>query len=338
MKKILLLSTGGTIATEKTENGLAPKLTSRELLESVPQVKSFCQVDAVQLFNIDSSNMQPENWVAIAQAIRDRYADYDGFLITHGTDTMVYTAAALSYLIQDSPKPIVLTGSQKSISYRDTDARMNLSDAFLYCCSQGAWGVHIVFGGKVIQGTRARKIRTKSFDAFDSINYPPVAAIRDGRLYYYIREAPAPGGPHFCLGLCPDVFLLKLAPGMDAGIFPALKARYRAMVIESFGVGGVPAYGAFSQGIQDWIDSGRYVVMATQVPGEGSDMAVYEVGYVSKKQYHLMEAYDMTTEAAMVKLMWLLGQGFEKEALRKGFYRPVQQDILTSETGAAWQE
>ncbi len=123
MKHILLISTGGTIATKKTDRGLSPQMTSEEILECVPQVRAFCQVETVQLFNIDSSNMQPENWVAIARTIQARYDEFDGFLITHGTDTMVYTAAALSYLIQDSPKPIVLTGSQKSISYPDTDAR-----------------------------------------------------------------------------------------------------------------------------------------------------------------------------------------------------------------------
>lgn len=329
MKHILLISTGGTIATKKTDHGLSPQITSEEILECVPQVRSFCQVETVQLFNIDSSNMQPENWVAIAKTIQQRYNEFDGFLITHGTDTMVYTAAALSYLIQDSPKPIVLTGSQKSISYPDTDARLNLSDAFTYCASADACGVHVVFGGKVIVGTRARKIRTKSYDAFDSINYPAVASIRDGRFYYYIKEQLGTKGPSFQLNLCPDVFLLRLVPGMDAGIFEYLKTRYEAVVIESFGVGGLPAYGEFSQGIQDWIASGRHLVMATQVPGEGSDMEVYEVGYVSKKQYHLMEAYDMTTEAALVKLMWILGTTKDPNEIRSLFYTPVQNDILT---------
>ena len=131
-KKILLLATGGTIASKKSENGLKPQITPEELLEYIPQVKEFCEVSAIQLLNLDSSNMEPEHWKKIVHAIREYYDAYDGFVIAHGTDTMAYTAAALSYMIQNSTKPIVITGAQKPIDLEITDAKSNLIDSFLY--------------------------------------------------------------------------------------------------------------------------------------------------------------------------------------------------------------
>ena len=125
-KKILLLATGGTIASKKSENGLKPQITPEELLEYIPQVKEFCEVSAIQLLNLDSSNMEPEHWKKIVHAIREYYDAYDGFVIAHGTDTMAYTAAALSYMIQNSTKPIVITGAQKPIDLEITDAKSNL--------------------------------------------------------------------------------------------------------------------------------------------------------------------------------------------------------------------
>ena len=189
MKKILLLATGGTIASKPTAaGGLAPAITSEELLSFVPELAKLCEIDAVQLFSLDSTNVGPEQWQQLVHAIRQNYDAYDGFVIAHGTDTMAYTAAALSYMIQNSAKPVVLTGSQKSIYNRDTDARNNLYRAFVYAVSEGAWGVQLVFDNKVILGTRARKTRTRSFDAFSSIDYPETAVFRDTRLIPFLRR------------------------------------------------------------------------------------------------------------------------------------------------------
>ena len=161
MKHILLIATGGTIASMPTETGLSPKITSEDLLAQVPEIREICRVSAVQLYRLDSTNMRPENWLEIARYIRSQYFDYDGFVITHGTDTMAYASAMLYYLIQNSQKPIVLTGSQLSINERDTDARDNLLAAFRYAADPDACGVHLVFDSKIIAGTRARKNRTK---------------------------------------------------------------------------------------------------------------------------------------------------------------------------------
>ena len=195
MKKILLLATGGTIASKPTAaGGLAPAITSEELLSFVPELAKLCEIDAVQLFSLDSTNVGPEQWQQLVHAIRQNYDAYDGFVIAHGTDTMAYTAAALSYMIQNSAKPVVLTGSQKSIYNRDTDARNNLYRTFLYASSDFSWGVQLVFDNKVILGTRARKTRTKSFNAFSSIDYPETAVFRDMRLIPFLRR-PDPCRP-----------------------------------------------------------------------------------------------------------------------------------------------
>ena len=157
MKKILMIATGGTIASRGGEDGLAPEMDSDGLLGCVPEIRDFCRADSLQIFNIDSTNITPDHWVKIAQTIKDNYGAYDGFVICHGTDTMAYTASVLSYMVQHSPKPIVLTGSQKPIDREDTDARINLRDSFLYAASEKASDVVIVFQGKVIAGTRAKR-------------------------------------------------------------------------------------------------------------------------------------------------------------------------------------
>ena len=149
MKNILMIGTGGTIASEMTPSGLTPELNSTQLLSFVPRIGEMCHVDCVQLYSLDSTNIRPAHWLGVARAVRENYDRYDGFVISHGTDTMAYTAAALSYLIQGSPKPIVLTGAQKPIWFDGTDSKRNLTDAFLYAC-RGCGGVQIVFNGKVI--------------------------------------------------------------------------------------------------------------------------------------------------------------------------------------------
>ena len=186
MKKILTIATGGTIASRQDGSGLTPEMNIDEILARV-SVSDFCEPHAVQLMNVDSTNMTPERWLKIADCIRENYDRYDGFIVLHGTDTMAYTAAALSYLVQNSPKPIVITGSQKPIDRDVTDAKTNLCDAFLYCCHRCAYGVQIVFDGKVIAGTRAKKTRSKSYNAFSSINYPYKAIIQDGKVISYTR-------------------------------------------------------------------------------------------------------------------------------------------------------
>ena len=330
MKNILLIATGGTIASKGTKSGLTPQMSSREILEYIPSINHLCHVDSVQLFNLDSTNILPGHWEAMARTVQENYDKYDGFVILHGTDTMAYTSSALSYLIQNSAKPIVLTGAQRPIDKEITDAKMNLYDSFLYACDDKSRGVVIVFQGQVIAGTRARKIRSKSFNAFSSINFPDVAVIRSNHIIRYIEDPVPKLPPVFSTHMNPRVFSLKLIPGMDAGIIRYLKPHYDALIIESFGVGGIPCYEGdiFMDVRQDWVDDGKILVMTTQVPNEGSDMVIYNVGSRIKEKFDLLEAYDMTPEATVTKLMWLLGEKRSYEQIKSLFYKQINHDML----------
>ncbi len=330
-KRILMIATGGTIACKRSENGLKPVLTSQELLAFVPGAADFCQADAIQVLNIDSTNIRPEHWLMIANAIQEHYHDYDGFVVCHGTDTMAYTAAALSYLIQNSPKPIVITGAQKPIDLEITDAKTNLLDSLSFACCSRAHGVNIVFDGKVIAGTRGKKERTKSYNAFSSINFPYIAAIQDGHIIFYLDDKEHIKKPvQFYQKLNDKVALLKLIPSMDGGVLDYMAAHYDAIIIESFGVGGIPKRetGDFHDAIRRCVQAGKIIVMTTQVTNEGSNMSIYEIGKNIKQQFGLLEAYDMTLEAVVTKLMWIMGQTQQPEKVREMLYQTVNRDIL----------
>lgn len=329
MKKILLIATGGTIASKKTERGLVPAISAEDLLEFVPEIKDLCDIDAIQLFDLDSTNITPDHWLLMKETIRKNYDNYDGFVISHGTDTMAYSAAAASYLIQNSPKPIVFTGSQKSIYNRDTDARTNLYHAFQYAVNEAAFGVHIVFNNLVILGTRARKVRSKSFNAFSSIDFPETAVFKDERLIRY-QDTREKGPVKFYDKLDPHVFVLRLVPGMRADVLKALRQQFHALVIEGFGVGGLPGGedGELLKEVMEWLAHGRLVVFSTQVQHEGSDLSVYEVGRIAKELPGVLEAQDMTPEAVVAKLMWVLGEAKNTEEAGALFQTPVMHDIL----------
>lgn len=326
MKKILLIGTGGTIAAEVTEDGLTPELTTEQLLAHIPAISKICDAACIQLLNLDSTNMEPCHWQRMARCIRDHYDGYDGFVLTHGTDTMAYTAAALSYLVQGSSKPIVLTGAQKPIGFDSTDSKINLADAFRVATEEMP-GVSIVFNGKVILGTRAQKTHSKSFQAFSSINYPYLGVLRDGVLLSYIRQDSLPK-PRFYDTLDTRVALLKLTPGGGRELLDFLFARNDALIIESFGVGGLPEAGGFYESVLHWLERGKLVVLTTQVQNEGSDLTVYHVGHRLKKTPGVLEAFDMTTESVLAKLMWILGQTRDHGEVRRLFYTPVARDIL----------
>ena len=328
MKKILLITTGGTIASIQTNSGLIPGIDGKKLIEYLPNIKDKCIVDVKGLFNIDSTNVYNKHWLEIAKCIKENYELYDGFVICHGTDTMSYTASALSYLIQNSKKPIVLTGAQKPINLEISDAKTNLLDSFTYACSDHARGVVIIFNGNVILGTRARKTRTKSFDAFSSIDYPRVAIVKDGHVIPYITNLK--DDTVFYDKLDSNVVLLKLVPGMDSSILEFMLNKYDGIIIESFGVGGLPEYDEsnYNKLIEKYTKLGKVIIMSTQVPNEGSDIAVYQVGHYLKQNEYVLEAYDMTIESAITKLMWILAYTKDIKEIRDLFYKTISNDIL----------
>ena len=331
MKKILMITTGGTIACKQTENGLAPGLTPEDILSYIPSVRKICEVQTLQACHLDSTNVTSAHWKLMVKTIEENYQNFDGFVICHGTDTLAYTAAALSYMIQNSAKPIVITGAQKPINMDVTDAKTNLLDSFIYAADSGSRNVSIVFNGKVILGTRARKERTKSFNAFSSLNYPYTAVIQDGMLVRYMEEPPYLGEVRFYYDMSENVCTLKLIPGMKPHILSYLFENYDCIVMESFGVGGIPQYlvQTFYAEMEKWADKEKCVVMTTQAANEGSHMTVYEVGKKVKQDFKLMEAYDMTFEATITKLMWILGMGCsDYDSIRDKFYTKINHDIL----------
>lgn len=329
-KNILLIATGGTIASKKTVDGLAPGITSDELLGYVPEIKEFCNVDTIQLLNIDSTNIQPEYWVLMTEAIEKNYDKYDGFVISHGTDTMSYTAAALSYLIQNLDKPVVVTGSQKPINADITDAKKNLLDSFRFAAEKDIRGVYLVFDGKAIVGTRARKVKSKSYSAFESINFPVAAIIDDKRITKYIRNEKMNEKVKFYNTIYPSIFLLKLAPGMEPDVLDYIGEKYEGVVIESYGVGGLPFLDKrnFLEKLGSLTEKGKIVVVATQVMFEGSDMGVYEVGVKAMKKLKVLQAYDMTIEAVITKLMWIMAQTRDFDEVKEKFYTRINEDSL----------
>ncbi len=330
MKKLLLIATGGTIACSEGTRGLAPSMSASEILSYASDSIGGCKIDAFQLFNIDSTNMQPEYWLEITKMIMGLYNEYDGFIVTHGTDTMAYTSAALFYLIQNSEKPIVITGAQKPISYEKTDARKNLTDSICFA-REGIGGVYLVFDGKVISGSRAEKLRTESYNAFESINYPFIAKIIENNVVYNKKAQMQKKFRKtlFSSSLNSNVFLMKLVPGSNPHILNKIGKDYDGFIIESYGRGGIPFEGRrnFLQAIEKLTAMGKSVVITTQVTLEGSNLTIYEVGKRALESA-VIPAYDMPIEAVVTKLMWALGQSRDQEKVRQLFLTPISNDIV----------
>lgn len=328
MKKILLITTGGTIAsTNENKQGFAPTLTSDGLLTLVGEPLEEIMVDARSVMNIDSTNMQPEDWQLIVKTIEQSYSTYDGFVITHGTDTMAYTSAALSYMLQGLGKPVVLTGSQIPIGEPGTDAKRNVADAFTFA-AHGVAGVYVVFHGRIIRGTRAMKMRTKSFDAFESVNARDVGKIVNGNIVYdpSFREEKSSVPFQVQTSLCPDVFVLKLHPGVKEELIDFLPSLYKGVIIESFGNGGLPFKGRnLLQKVTKLMEAKMAVVITTQCLEEGEHLETYEVG---KKvaEMNVILTGDMNTEAIVPKLMWALGQTTEIDQVKQRMEQPICAD------------
>ncbi|MCM3217802.1 asparaginase [Niallia taxi] len=326
MKKILLLATGGTIASIEGNEGLVPGMTAEELLVHFEGDSQSVDVTCEILMNRDSTNMQPEHWKVIAEAISENYDLYDGFVITHGTDTMGYTSAALSYMLQGLEKPVVITGSQVPISFKQTDAKKNVADS-IHFATEDIGGVFVVFDGRVIIGTRAVKMRTKSYDAFESINHPYVASIQNKKIEYYWKPKKSSEPFKKDTSLCSDVFLLKLHPGTKPEIFDYLKNNYKGIVIESFGNGGLPFEDRnLLPKLAEMVEAGVAVVISTQCLEEGQDLYLYEVGR-KVAQYNVILSADMNTEAIIAKLMWVLGKADNVEAAKQWMEKPIAWDL-----------
>lgn len=319
MKRLMLLTTGGTIASRKSEAGLAPAIQSDEMVEYLIRTYPDYSFHHENLLNLDSSNIQPEEWQLIARSVFRALGKYDGVIITHGTDTMAYTASALSFMIQNVDKSIVITGSQLPIGHPLTDAVTNLHTA-VEAAVHGIKGVSVAFNRKIIAGTRAVKVNTMGFDAFESVNAGYLAEIRADGIHVY-RSCTADYNPDRAAilqdKLCTDVFILKLLPGTRPEIFDALAGmKYRGIILEAFGTGGLHYINRDLISKLEMLDqAGITVLVCSNCLHGRCDLTIYEVGKKALAK-GVLSAGDMTTEAAATKLMWILGQTDDKQRIK----------------------
>lgn len=320
MKKILLLTTGGTIASEPTEEGLAPAMNEHQFAAYLNGLNAEYRITVESLFQLDSSNIQPEEWQNMARAIAGQFRQYDGVVITHGTDTMAYTASMLSFMLRNIPVPIVLTGSQLPLRHPLTDGIENLRCA-LAAAASGRAGVFVAFDRKVILGTRAVKVRTSGFDAFESVNCPCAAVVNSTGLNYNESVLTKPSGEfHLEDRICNRVILVKLTPGLNPEIFDMLlKMQYLGIVVEAFGAGGLNFIRRdLTAKLRRAVEAGISVVVCSQCLYERSDFTIYQAGQKALES-GVLQGFDMTTEAAVTKLMWALGRTDRPEEIRKIF-------------------
>lgn len=317
MKKILMLSTGGTIAGEHTETGLVPVYSGDFLVSKIPEVKELCEVVCKDVLQLDGTNIQPEDWTILAEVVYDAQQEYDGIVITHGTDTMAYTACALSYMVQNLKKPVILTGSQIAMIDEDTDGKQNLMDAFRAACADLP-GVYIVFHGRIIQGVRSQKTNTRGLDAFHSINAEDTGAVVNGEVIVN-HMPPMPTGELILdTRLERKVVQIKLLPGIEPKQLESMIGMgYHGIILEAFGCGGIPNQGRdLLPCLKRAQQFGVAVLIATQCKYGFVDLSVYDVN-VQAARLGAMSAYDMSTEAAAVKLMWVLGHTSDLNEIRR---------------------
>ncbi len=325
MKKILILTTGGTITSIPSDNGLVPTNTSEFLKKAIrdPQITA----DVENIMVLDSSNIQPEEWKLIAKCIYDKMSSYDGIIVTHGTDTMAYTASMMCFMIQNPSIPVVFTGSQLPITHPLTDAYNNLRVA-AEMTKSNINGIFIAFDKRIIIGCRAVKVRTAGFAAFESINLKSIGKITANGLEIRDFKGNTTKAPILNTKIETNVFLLKLTPTTNPDIIDLLiNAGIKGIVIEAYGSGGISFVRRdFVSKIKYSIDNNVPVVVTSQCLYDSSNFNIYEVG---KKVISTgaIEALDMTTEAAVCKLMYALGQTNDMKEIKKIFKTEIAQEI-----------
>ncbi len=327
-KHILLLTTGGTIACRPGEEGLEPQ-NADVLQRQIQELRAYYDITIQDVMCLDSSNMRPEEWQYIARQIFENKDGYDGIVVSHGTDTMAYTASAVTFMLPNLDIGVVFTGSQLPLEDKLSDAPDNLRTAFAMAAS-GHHGVFVAFDRKVMLGCRAVKVRASDFSAFESVNARYTALVSHRGLEVDTQALPVSNGvPQLRDEISSNVFLLKLTPGLATEIFDALiDLGYKGIVIEAFGLGGINVLGQGLSGIRRAVNAGVSVVVTTQCLYDSSDLNVYQVGN-RLLEMGVIQGRDMTSEAAMTKLMWALGQGMDPQQIRELFAQNLAGEITT---------
>ncbi|HJA97952.1 MAG TPA: type I asparaginase [Candidatus Alistipes faecavium] len=336
---ILIIYTGGTIGmkTDADTGALVP-FDFSGIYEEFPSLKRLnVDIDVHTLSPvIDSSNVSPENWVTLAELIRDNYARYDGFVVLHGTDTMSYTASALSFMLENLAKPVVFTGSQIPIGVLRTDGRENLITAIEIAGAQldgrpEVPEVSLYFQNRLFRANRTTKRSAEALSAFRSYNYPPLAEVGVNIAYNLPairRPEEYPRELRIATRLSGGIELIKLFPGLDERILRAMLSApgLRAVVLETFGAGNAPTSEWFIRVLEEAIGRGIILLNITQCGGGQVSMGLYDTG-LRLQRIGALCGYDMTTEAAVTKLMYVLGLGLGEEETRERLRIPLRGEF-----------
>lgn len=332
-KRILVIYTGGTIGMLKTPSGYAPqKEAFHILLEQMPELHAADMplwdiVDMDPL--LDSSNITVHEWNAIGICISGHYSAYDGFVVLHGTDTMAYTASALSFMLRGNTKPVILTGSQIPLCEIRNDARDNIITALLIAASDRIHEVCLYFGGKLLRGNRAIKYSADDLIAFESPNYPPLAEVGIS-IRYNTAAILSPRKGRFSFQPLRNVPIgvIKVFPGIQFELFDSIMTeRLRGIVIETFGAGNIPAHAdSLLPIIKKASDNGTVIIVCSQCPHGTVSLGAYETSS-ALKDAGAVSGYDITTEAAVAKLYYLFSRGLGREEIMIRMEKSMRGEI-----------